>query len=73
MDNLVYDITKESTQLAFNFTPAERSKTSDIPAVRVRVATTGYIKAAGNVVRNASDVASLGVSIHKAPQEAFHI
>jgi predicted double-glycine peptidase len=63
----------ENTQLALNFKPAEQQETGAIPPTqRVRMATTGYIKGAGNIVSGPGDVASLLASIRKSPQELLY-
>lgn len=61
-------IPTEGKQLSFKF----MTTPGPIASQHVKMSTTGYIKAAGNVVTGVSDVASLLASIRKSPQEILY-
>ena len=63
---------KQKQRSLFDFKPQRKEALPVRPAQRVRVATTGNIRAAGNIVTDASDVASLLSFIRKSPQEYLY-
>ena len=69
----IYEPTTPKEQFSlFDFKPAKREKKVHLPpGQRVRVATIGNVRAAGNAVSGLEDVASLLASIPKSDQKNF--
>jgi hypothetical protein len=70
----VYEPISTQQQLSiFDFKPAERQKVEEVRSIqRVRVSTTGNIKASGEILTGVEDAAALLSFLRRSPQEFFY-